>query len=40
MFERRFGAGRIESGNELLSIANGLAVIGARDDAAQWAVAN
>jgi hypothetical chaperone protein len=40
MFQRRFGEGRIESGNELLSIANGLAVIGERDDAAQWAVAN
>ena len=40
MFERRFGEERIESGNELLSIANGLAVIGTRDDAAQWAVVN
>ena len=38
LFERRFGAERIESGNELLSIANGLAMIGERDDAAQWAI--
>jgi hypothetical chaperone protein len=37
-FERRFGADRIESGDELLSIANGLAMIGERDDAEQWAV--
>jgi hypothetical chaperone protein len=39
LFERRFGADRIESGDELLSIANGLALIGERDDAEQWAVA-
>ncbi|MBL8574427.1 MAG: Hsp70 family protein [Hyphomicrobiaceae bacterium] len=39
MFTERFGAGRIESGDELLSIANGLALIGERDDAAKWAVA-
>jgi hypothetical chaperone protein len=38
LFERRFGARRIESGNELLSIANGLALIGEREDAARWAV--
>lgn len=38
LFERRFGANRIESGDELLSIANGLAMIGERDDAEQWAV--
>jgi hypothetical chaperone protein len=37
LFERRFGAARIESGEELLSIANGLALIGERDDAAAWA---
>jgi hypothetical chaperone protein len=37
LFERRFGTERIERGYELLSIANGLAVIGERDDAAQWA---
>ena len=38
VFERRFGSGKIESGDELLSIANGLAMIGERDDADQWAV--
>ena len=37
IFQRRFGAERIESGDELLSIANGLALIGARGDAAAWA---
>ena len=37
LFERRFGADRLESGDELLSIANGLALIGERDDAAAWA---
>jgi hypothetical chaperone protein len=36
IFSRRFGAGKIETGDELLSIANGLALIGARDDAAKW----
>ncbi|MGA9007477.1 MAG: hypothetical protein WB495_11465 [Xanthobacteraceae bacterium] len=36
--QRRFGSGKIESGDELLSIANGLAMIGERDDADQWAV--
>ncbi|MBK9082065.1 MAG: Hsp70 family protein [Rhizobiales bacterium] len=36
IFERRFCAQRIESGDELLSIANGLALIGAREDAAAW----
>jgi hypothetical chaperone protein len=39
IFERRFGPEKIESGDELLSIANGLAMIGERDDADQWAVA-
>lgn len=38
IFERRFGAERIETGDELLSIASGLALIGERDDAAAWAV--
>ena len=38
LFERRFGTDKIESGDELLSIANGLAMIGERDDAEQWAV--
>lgn len=36
MFERRFEGGRIESGGELLSIAHGLALIGARDDIDLW----
>jgi len=37
IFENRFGADRIESGDELLSIANGLAMIGEREDARDWA---
>jgi hypothetical chaperone protein len=37
LFEQRFGADRIETGHELLSIANGLALIGQREDAARWA---
>jgi len=37
IFDRRFGAKKIETGDELLSIANGLALIGERDDAALWA---
>ena len=37
IFERRFGAQKIETGDELLSIASGLALIGERDDAAAWA---
>ena len=37
IFEARFDRDRIESGGELLSIAHGLAVIGARDDIADWA---
>ncbi len=40
IFERRFGAARIESGDELLSIASGLALIGERDDASAWATAD
>jgi len=36
IFTERFDAGRIESGGELLSIAHGLALIGERDDIAQW----
>ena len=36
IFERRFGAEKIESGDELLSIASGLALIGERADAAAW----
>ena len=36
IFENRFDTGRIESGGELLSIAHGLALIGARDDISDW----
>lgn len=39
IFERRFGAARIESGDEFTSIANGLATIGQREDIAAWTVA-
>ena len=38
IFTERFEAGRIESGGELISIAHGLALIGERDDIAQWTV--
>ncbi|WP_117195451.1 Hsp70 family protein [Rhizobium terrae] len=37
IFTRRFDAGKIESGGELLSIAHGLALIGESDDVQQWA---
>jgi hypothetical chaperone protein len=37
IFTRRFDAGRIESGGELLSIAHGLALIGESGDVSQWA---
>jgi hypothetical chaperone protein len=37
-FADRFGADKIEAGDELVSIANGLALIGERDDIEQWAV--
>ena len=36
LFERRFGAGRIETGDELVSIAHGLAMIGEREDIGLW----
>jgi hypothetical chaperone protein len=36
-FEERFGADRIASGNELTSIAHGLALIGEEEDLAAWA---
>lgn len=39
IFESRFDRGRIESGGELLSIAHGLALIGARDDIENWTIA-
>ena len=38
-FAERFGADKISGGNELTSVANGLALIGAREDAADWALA-
>ena len=38
MFERRFGAERVEAGNEFVSISNGLATIGLREDVETWAV--
>ncbi len=38
-FERRFGVERLSGGKELTSVANGLALIGAREDAGHWAVA-
>ncbi|MCJ8517284.1 putative chaperone protein [Pseudorhizobium tarimense] len=37
IFIRRFGAGKIESGGELLSIAHGLALIGESEEIGQWA---
>jgi len=36
IFTERFDAARIETGGELVSIAHGLALIGERDDIAQW----
>jgi hypothetical chaperone protein len=38
IFERRFGADRVDAGNEFVSIANGLATIGLREDADAWTV--
>lgn len=38
IFERRFGGERFEAGDEFVSIANGLATIGLREDAEAWAV--
>jgi len=38
LFTQRFGADRIESGDEFLSIAGGLALIGEREDLRQWTV--
>ncbi len=38
IFTERFERDRIETGGELLSIAHGLALIGERDDIAQWTV--
>ena len=38
MFEQRFGASKIETGEQLLSIAYGLALIGAEGDISRWSV--
>jgi hypothetical chaperone protein len=38
IFERRFGAQVVEAGNEFVSIANGLATIGLREDIDSWIV--
>ena len=40
LFERRFGTAKVEAGNEFVSIANGLATIGLREDIDQWVVAS
>ncbi len=37
LFADRFGEARLESGGELVSIASGLALIGAQADTAEWA---
>lgn len=36
IFEDRFGKCRVETGDQLVSIASGLALIGQRDDAIEW----
>jgi hypothetical chaperone protein len=38
IFERRFGAESVDAGNEFVSIANGLATIGLREDVDTWIV--
>jgi hypothetical chaperone protein len=38
VFERRFGPGRIATGNELTSIAHGLALLGEASDLSDWVV--
>jgi hypothetical chaperone protein len=38
IFERRFGTDRVDAGNEFVSIANGLATIGLREDVDEWVV--
>lgn len=38
IFERRFGTERVDAGNEFVSIANGLATIGLREDVDSWIV--
>ena len=37
LFDRRFGVERIATGDELTSIASGLALIGAEPDPSEWA---
>jgi hypothetical chaperone protein len=37
LFADRFGEAKLESGGELVSIATGLALIGAQGDVGQWA---
>ena len=39
IFEKRFGAERVDAGSEFVSIANGLATIGLREDLDTWTVA-
>lgn len=39
IFEQRFGEERVDSGDEFVSIANGLATIGMREDIDSWTVA-
>jgi len=38
LFEQRFGAGKIETGDQLVSIAYGLSLIGREKDIGRWAV--
>lgn len=38
IFDRRFGPDRVDAGNEFVSIANGLATIGLREDVEEWIV--
>jgi hypothetical chaperone protein len=38
IFERRFGADRVDAGNEIVSIPNGRATIGLREDVDAWVV--
>lgn len=40
LFEWRFGANRIASGDELTSIAHGLALIGSAPDLAEWTISD
>ena len=38
LFARRFGEDRLETGDQLLSIAYGLALIGEEEDIERWTV--